>query len=133
MSAGDMSGACGWALAARAIATRSLLPGDEAEWLDELRRRLADIRLRSLECLAEVWIRRGDFGLAARDADEAIGVDPFRESAHRLLIRAHLAAGQRAEAVRAYEACRRLLDAELGVRPDPQTTALLSSALSSAR
>lgn len=124
-SAGDLQAAAGWALAARAISSRSLLPGEDAEWLDLLRRRLADVRLRALECLAETWIAQGDAALAARDAAEAIAVDPFRETAHRLLIRAHLAAGDRGAAADALAACRRLLQDELGVSPSPATLALL--------
>jgi DNA-binding SARP family transcriptional activator len=122
---GDRATAGAWALSARAIASRSLLPGDEGEWLDDLRRRLADVRLRALECLGEIWLAQGDARLAARDAAEAVGLDPFRESAHRLLIRAHLAAGERAAAMRAYDACRELFEGELGVQPDPETTALV--------
>jgi DNA-binding SARP family transcriptional activator len=123
----DLSGACGWALASRAIASRALLPGEEADWLERLRRHLADVRLRSLECLAEVWIAQGDAALAARDAAEAIEIDPYRESAHRLLIRAHLAAGDRGAAARALEACRRVLEDELGVTPSPNTLDLVRS------
>jgi DNA-binding SARP family transcriptional activator len=126
---GNRTTACGWALAARAIASRPLLPGEEGEWLDDLRRRLSDVRLRALECLAEIWLTQGDVRLAARDAAEAIGLDPYRENAHRLLIRAHLASGERAAAIRAYEACRRLFQAELGVQPAPETTALVAPTL----
>jgi DNA-binding SARP family transcriptional activator len=125
-SEGDLQAASGWALAARAISSRSLLPGEEAEWLDTLRRRLADVRLRALECLAETWIAHGDHALAARDAAEAIAIDPFRESAHRLLIRAHLAAGDRGAAAEALAACRQVLHDELGVTPSPTTLALLT-------
>jgi len=125
-AADDLGGACGWGLAARAIASRPLLPGEDAEWLDELRRRLGDVRLRALECLGEVWLARGDAALAARDAEEAIRLDPFRESAHRLLIRAHLAAGDRGAAARAFDACRRVLGEELGVAPAPSTVALVA-------
>lgn len=124
---GAASTATGWALVARAIASRPLLPGEDAEWIDRLRRRLDDVRLRSLECLAEVWIEQGDTGLAARDAAEAITIDPYRESAHRLLIRAHLAAGDRGAAAEAFEACRRLLETELCVSPSPETSALVVS------
>jgi DNA-binding SARP family transcriptional activator len=126
LSGGDLSGACGWALAARAIASRPLLPGEEADWLERLRRHLADVRLRSLECLAEVWIAQGDAALAARDAAEAIDVDPFREHAYRLLIRAHLAAGDRGAAVRALDACRRMLEGEFGVTPSLETLDLIA-------
>jgi DNA-binding SARP family transcriptional activator len=129
LSEGDRSSACGWALAARAIACRPLLPGEEADWLDELRRRMADIHLRSLECLGEVWLVSGDHALAAHDADQAIAIDQFRESAHRLLIRAHLAAGEHAAALRAYLAHRRLLWDELGVLPAPETVALVTPLL----
>jgi DNA-binding SARP family transcriptional activator len=123
---GDLKAASGWALTSRAISSRPLLPGEEADWLDGLRRRLADIRLRSLECLAEIWIEHGDHALAARDAAEAIAIDPFRESAHRLLIRAHLAAGDRGAAAEALVACQRILREELGVAPSSETLALLA-------
>jgi DNA-binding SARP family transcriptional activator len=127
--AGDLSGAGAAALAARAIASRPLLPGEEGDWLDVLRGRLDDVRLRALECLAEIWIERGDPTLGARDAVEAIRIDPYREPAHRLLIRAHLAAGDQGAAARAYETCKRLLHDELGVAPSEATEALVASAL----
>ena len=100
-----------------------------------LRRRMTDVRLRALETLAEIWIEQGDAALAARDAAEAIEIDPYRESAHRLLIRAYLAAGDRGAAARALEACRRVLEEELGVTPSPATLALiaLSGAAASGR
>jgi SARP family transcriptional regulator, regulator of embCAB operon len=130
LARGELSEACGWALGARAISSRPLLPGEEADWLERIRRRTADIRLRSLECLAEVWIEGGDPALAARDAAEAIEVDPYRESAHRLLIRAHLAAGDHGAAARALDACRRIFEEELGVAPSPATLALVANARS---
>ena len=130
---GDRTAACGWALAARAIASRPLLAGEEADWLDDLRLRLVDVRLRALECLGEIWLAQGDARLAARDAAEAVGLDPYRESAHRLLIRAHLASGERAAAIRAYDACRVLFQGELGVMPAPETTALVAPTFVDAR
>jgi SARP family transcriptional regulator, regulator of embCAB operon len=124
---GSLADACGWALAARAIATRPLLPREEAEWLDALRRRLVDIRLRALECLAETWLANRDAEAAARDAREAIAIDPFRETAHRLLIRAHLAAGESGAAIQAYVALRDQFREELGVLPSLETSALVNS------
>jgi SARP family transcriptional regulator, regulator of embCAB operon len=128
-SAGDLAAAGAAALIARSISSRPLLPGDEAEWLETLRAKLADIRQRSLECLGEVWIARGDPALAARDAVEAIRSDPYRESAVRLLIRAHLAAGDHAAAAHAYEAFKRVLSEELGVEPSEATTELVKASL----
>lgn len=129
LSAGDRATACGWALAARAIASRSILPGDEGEWLDDLRRRLVDVRLRAVACLGEIWLANGDARLAARDAAEAIALDPYRESSHRLLIRAHLASGEHAAAIRAYDACRDVFRDDLGVEPAAETTALVTPTL----
>jgi DNA-binding SARP family transcriptional activator len=47
----------------------------------------------------------------------AVRAEPLRESAHRTLVRAHLAEGNRFEANRQYHNCRRLLQAELGLEP----------------
>lgn len=127
LASGQLSAACGWGLAARAISSRPLLVGEEGEWLDELRLRLADVRIRALECIADTWLAVGDPASAARDAAEAIAVDPFRESAHRLLIRAHLAAGEHGAAIRAYRECEQQLRDELGVTPSPETAALVEA------
>ena len=123
---GRPAAACGWALAARSITTRPILAGEESEWLERIRRQLVDVRLRSLECLGEIWIAQGDPGLASRDAMEAIDIDPYRETAHRLLVRAYLAAGDRGAAARALETCRRLFEADLGVAPSAETLRLMA-------
>ena len=131
LGSGDVAEAAAAALVARSIASRPLLPGEEGDWLEALRERLVDIRLRALECLGQAWLLRGDAALAARDAMEAVRVDPYRESAHRLLIRAHVAAGDHAAAAHAYETCRRLLEDELSVEPSPETIALAATVLRS--
>jgi DNA-binding SARP family transcriptional activator len=51
--------------------------------------------------------------------------DMLAEPIHRALMRCHLALGQLAEARRAYERCRAVLDAELGLTPGAETQALL--------
>jgi DNA-binding SARP family transcriptional activator len=126
---GEPDSAAGWALGARAIAARPLLPGLESPWLERQRERLTDILLRALTCLAEIWLAKGDVALAVRDAELAIDLDPYRESSRRLAIRAHLAAGDQAAAVRAYERCRQLLRADLGIEPSSETTALVAGML----
>jgi DNA-binding SARP family transcriptional activator len=62
--------------------------------------------------------------MAARHAEQAVAVEPFRETGYQRLMRAHAAAGNRAEALRVYERCRCLLAEELGVSPSPQTEAV---------
>ena len=52
-------------------------------------------------------------------------IEPLRETAHRALIRAHLAQGNRAEATRQLQRLAQLLDKELSEKPSPMVTDLL--------
>ncbi|MBW3579169.1 MAG: AAA family ATPase [Actinobacteria bacterium] len=122
--AGEPATAGQLAAQARAVLGRPLLPGVEAPWLDGKRRELSRLLLRALEILAEARLVSGEYGHAVAAAEEAVTLDPFRESSHRLLIRAHLEAGNGAAGLWAYERCRQLLAEELGVDPAPETQAL---------
>jgi DNA-binding SARP family transcriptional activator len=53
-----------------------------------------------------------------------LALDPLREEAHRKLMWLHALDGQRGAALAQYEACRQILDEELGVAPSGQTTTL---------
>jgi SARP family transcriptional regulator, regulator of embCAB operon len=68
---GEFGPAGGWALAARAIARRPLLPGAWGPWVTRRRARLHDLYIRSLDVLANVWVARGEPDLAIGDAEEA--------------------------------------------------------------
>jgi DNA-binding SARP family transcriptional activator len=48
--------------------------------------------------------------------------EPFDEMACQALMRAHAAAGNRAEALRVYATCRKLCRDELGAEPSEKTT-----------
>ena len=120
----DPKRAFGPAVVAANITRRPLLSGDDGGWVSLEREKLARQRLRSLECLAKVWLSTGDPALAIEAAAEALAVDPFRESSYRLLMRAHADAGNPAEAVKAYHRLRELLFAELGTDPSTETEAL---------
>jgi DNA-binding SARP family transcriptional activator len=121
---GDVVGAWGEATVAASIGRRPVLAGDDLPWVDDLRASLATARVRALGCLTEVWLARGVPALAIRLATESVALDPFREPPYRQLMAAHFLAGDRAQALRTYERCARLLAAELGVAPHPETTAL---------
>lgn len=121
---GDVAAAWGDATVASAIARRPFLAGEDAPWVDDVRRRLRRWRVRALDCLTDVWLERGDAPLAISLASESIGLEPYRESAYRHLMRAHFLAGDRGEALRTYDRCARVLDTELGVAPHPDTVAL---------
>ena len=118
---GNREKAAGWALAARAIAGRPFLTDAEGPWASAMRSKLRETDVRALECLCDIWTWSGDVALAVRDAEIAVSLEPFRESSYRHLMRAFAAAGNRAEALLAYERCRRLLAEELGVDPSPET------------
>ena len=124
LASGAIDAAGADALVASMIATRPFLPGADGPWATATRDRVAEIRLRALQVLADVWLAKGDPGQAARDAASLLRLDPYRETAHRLLMRAHAAAGDRGAAARAYRACRDLLAAELGVEPARETVEL---------
>jgi SARP family transcriptional regulator, regulator of embCAB operon len=121
--------AWGPASVAAAIGRRTILAGDEAEWLDIQRGRLQNICVRALDCLAEICLASGDNLRAAQAAAECVALEPFRETGYQRLMRAHQGLGNRAEALLAYERCRRLLAEELGSDPSPETVALYEQLL----
>ena len=106
---------------ARHICQRPFLPGNDAEWVEVRRQKLQRTLVRALECRARVYLWNKEYPLAIEAAREATTLEPFRESAHRFLMRAHAAAGNAAEALRVYEECRRFIADELGVPPSVET------------
>lgn len=114
------------ATARRALAAwhgRPLRGGTE-DWVEALRLEVEDLRERLERTLGESVLRLGDAAAAEQVARGLVERSPLREDGHRLLIRALRAAGNRAEALSAYEHCRRLLARELAVAPSAETQAL---------
>ncbi|MFF5923318.1 BTAD domain-containing putative transcriptional regulator [Streptomyces flavochromogenes] len=105
---------------------RELLPDWEEEWLSGERERLRQLQLHLQESLAERLTSEGRFGLALEVALATLRLDVLRESAHRSVIRIHLAEGNIGEARRAYATCRQVLRQELGVSPTPATASMLT-------
>lgn len=112
------------ATVASSILRRPLLTGVDNIWADRSRERLADSLYRCSVVLAAAWKHLGDHQLAATAAQTAIGLDPLRELAHRLLIETELARGDHSAALRAYTHCAELLATELGAQPSPATMEL---------
>jgi pimeloyl-ACP methyl ester carboxylesterase len=102
------------------------------EWAFFRREALRSRLVQALERLIEAKLAAGEPRAAAVHATRLVGLDPLSESAHRHLMRAHLAAGDRPAAERQLEACARLLREELGAMPDPATLALLEESGSAA-
>lgn len=102
-----------------------LLPDWYDDWLLFERERFRQVSLHALEVLAERLVHAGELTRALDAALSAVRSEPLRESAHRILMRVHLAEGNRSEALRQYELCRRLLRDRLGVEPSEQLLQLL--------
>lgn len=121
LACGDTAAAKREAMLAESLARQPLLPGDDGAWVEATRRDLAGVRGRALRVLAVACLRLGEPHDAARWAEQVIDLEPFHESAYRSLMEAHVAAGNRGEALQVYERCRRLLAEELGAYPSPET------------
>jgi SARP family transcriptional regulator, regulator of embCAB operon len=133
LAGGDRAGAVGGALVANAIARRPFLRGDEGPWVAAKREHLRRIRVRALDVRGAVALAAGDPVGAATDAEAIIGLEPYRETAYVLLMSAHAAAGNGAEAIAVYERLRALLADELGVGPSPETEAAFLDLVRAAR
>lgn len=116
---------------AQHIARRPFLPGEQGPWVESWRDRLRDILLRALETRAEIYLWNGEHALALQSAKELLALEPYRETGHRLVMRALAAMGNSAEALKAYENCRGLIARELGVDPSPETKAAYEAVLQS--
>ena len=94
------------------------------EWALMHREALHRRGLEALEHLANYHARRGEYEQARSYAQRQLELDPWREEAHRQLMVALAAEGQRSSALAQYETCRRILAEELGVEPSVETKEL---------
>ncbi len=122
LDSGDARAA--WALAQVPlnIASRGLLPGTQASWLEPRRQELADMRLQALEVIGRAGLNLGgtQLGSVERAARTLIESEPYRESGYVLLMAALEAQGNAAEGLRVFEQLRALLRDELGIAPSPE-------------
>ena len=116
---GEWAAAWGPASLAYDVASRPLLPRHDRPWLDEWRRRIDEMQLSGLECLATASLGLGgpELPQAANCARRLIELAPFRESGHRILMEAFERSGNVAEALRVYDRLRIMLRDELGIPP----------------
>lgn len=101
--------------------------GDSApfdEWQLRERERLHQQVITALVRLAEYHERRGDNECARSFSQRQIELDPWREEAHRQLMRLLARDGQRSAALAQYETCRSVLARDLGVEPEAETSVL---------
>jgi DNA-binding SARP family transcriptional activator len=102
-----------------------LLPGWYDDWALMERERIRQRLLHALEALTMQLVNLGRYGEAVDAALLAVSADPLRESAHRVLIEAHIAERNLTEAHRSYIAYRDLVWRELGIEPSSELLGLL--------
>ena len=107
-----------------------LLPGWYEDWITFERERFRQLRLHALESLCERQVSAGLYAQAVQSGLAAVDADPLRESAHRALIKAHLAEGNYSEARRQYRALAELLMTDLGIEPSEGIARLFHVAVS---
>jgi predicted ATPase/DNA-binding SARP family transcriptional activator len=94
-------------------------------WADSRREALRQQFERSLLVLGELQVAAGRDEAAVELYERAVAHDPLLEPAHRALIACHLRMGDQGGAARRYRDLVTVLADELGVRPSPETRALL--------
>ena len=120
-----------WASAnvAAVITRQPFLPNEDRSWVARQRSHLQRVSRRALLVLSAVSVRTGEHELAIQHAADVMSAEPFDEKACQALMRAHAAAGNRAEALRVYADCRRRFRDELGTEPSEQTASVFLNIL----
>lgn len=129
LSAGHSARAAAIARQAADVSALSFLPEHEGTWVHSVRDQIAAIHASSLELQVHALAEAGDARAAADVAERLVRAEPFSEPAHQLRISVLVDAHDRAGALKAYEHCRAVLAAELGVEPSPETEDVLQRAL----
>ena len=125
----------GASAAARLLGDGVGLPEEpDAEWTARVRAELTALRRRARHLVARAALAGSvptaeEAATADQAARRAVEEDPLDEDAVRLLMRALLARGLPADALRVYERLRRALADELGTDPAPETARLHAAAL----
>jgi DNA-binding SARP family transcriptional activator len=113
----------------QALFCGELLPTWDEEWLIAPRERIRNQHVHVLERLCAVHAQLGNFDRAIDAGLAAVQADPLRDRAHAELLRAYIADGHRARAVRHFRSYAAMLDAELGIDPDPEVAELVAPML----
>ncbi|CAN5618257.1 BTAD domain-containing putative transcriptional regulator [soil metagenome] len=94
------------------------------DWAEERKPFYAEQFARVLNALAKIAVGEKKWSNALKLSNEILEIDPYREDAHRLVMKVFAAQGKRSSVVEQYETLQKLLKAELGVTPAPETRKL---------
>ena len=107
-----------------ALYTDDLLKDTYADWALLEREHARQRFLTALRHLLTLCQQAEDWNAVTQHAHTLLTLDPFQEVAHRALMRAYAATGDRSAALRQYQQCVDILQRELDTTPLPETTAL---------
>ena len=93
------------------------------------RERLYLLAIQALRRLVDYDVQKGALNRGILDALQLLALEPTDEETHAQLMILYAHSGQRSAALRQYEACQEILDAELGIPPAAETTTLYQKIL----
>lgn len=108
--------------------TGDLLPSCYDEWILPVREQLRENFLAALTRFVHLLEQNGNIATAILYGQRLVRHDPLREDNYRLVMRLHLAIGDRAGLANTFRACERVMRRELGVTPSQATLDLLRQA-----
>ncbi|GAA4767797.1 BTAD domain-containing putative transcriptional regulator [Streptomyces sanyensis] len=114
---GDLDGALRWHEAALGLWHGAAYSGVPGPFAARERRRLADLRLTTVEEWAEDLLEAGRHGEAVTELFEAVAEEPLRERLRWLLMLGLYRSGRQAHALAVYAETRRMMSRELGIEP----------------
>lgn len=106
-----------------------LLEGFYDDWALTERERLRSLYVKSQAHLLGYYSQKAGYDKALTCGHRILNLDPLREEIHREMMRLYMVSGRRAQAVRQYEKCCKILEAELGVPPMEETRALCAQVI----
>lgn len=110
------------------VGRRDLLPEWDDDWVVLERERLRQLHMHALEELATLWTDEGRLREALDAALQAVGLEPLRESARRVVVGIHLREGNIVEALRHFDEYRVLVRRELGIAPSARLKEMVAAA-----
>ena len=106
---------------ANALYRGEYMAGVYENWAEERRIYFAEQHSRVLNALAKLAFAEKSWSNTLKFAGEILHKDPYREDAHRLIMKTFAAQGKSAKVKEQYETLQTLLKNELGVAPAPET------------
>lgn len=98
------------------------------DWSSAERERLQVLALGMMTILADLLLEHSPLE-SVRLTQRVLSIDPIWEDAYRIQMQAYITQGNRPMAMRVYQQCTEVLNAELGINPLPETQAFFDEIL----